>query len=143
LEASYIENYQSNHHANNYIEDRQYKIPEATRARLIYHRRLSMSDLSRTAAEQWAACFRALSDPTRLAVLHTIATAGGPLSIGELVERVDVGQSTVSHHVRTLAEAGFVHHVREGTTSRVQVNRRCLDALPAAARGIMGLGPMP
>jgi ArsR family transcriptional regulator len=102
-----------------------------------------MNELPRSSAEQWAACFRALSDPTRLQVLHTIAAAGEPLSIGELVERVDVGQSTVSHHVRALAEVGFVHHVREGTTSRVEVNPRCLDALPAAARGIMGLGPMP
>ena len=63
---------------------------------------------------------------------------GPDLTIGELVARVAIGQSTVSHHVRVLAETGFVFHVRDGTTSRVSVNESCLSALPDAAAAVLG-----
>jgi DNA-binding transcriptional ArsR family regulator len=97
-----------------------------------------MEPIKRVDAEEWAAWFRALADPTRLQVLNAIATYGPDLTIGELVERVQIGQSTVSHHVRVLAEAGYVLHRRNGTTSRVSVNEDCLSALPDAARAVLG-----
>jgi DNA-binding transcriptional ArsR family regulator len=97
-----------------------------------------MKPISRPDAEEWAAWFRALADPTRLQVLNAIATYGPNLTIGELVERVDIGQSTVSHHVRLLAKTGFILHERDRTTSRVSVNADCLSALPSAARAVLG-----
>jgi DNA-binding transcriptional ArsR family regulator len=97
-----------------------------------------MESITRANAEEWATWFRALADPTRLQVLNAIATYGPDLTIGELVERVEIGQSTVSHHVRLLAEAGYVAHRRDGTTSRVSVNEDCLSALPDAARAVLG-----
>jgi DNA-binding transcriptional ArsR family regulator len=97
-----------------------------------------MNRIRRAEAEEWAAWFRALSDPTRIQVLNTIAAHEGGLTIGDLVARVDIGQSTVSHHVRVLADAGFVIHTRDGTSSRVAVNRACLSALPEAARAVLG-----
>ncbi len=96
-----------------------------------------MKQIERVDAVEWASWFRALADPTRLQVLNAIATSG-PLTIGELVARVDIGQSTVSHHVRVLAETGFVFHVRDGTTSRVSVNATCLSDLPDAAAAVLG-----
>jgi DNA-binding transcriptional ArsR family regulator len=96
-----------------------------------------MKLISRADAEKWATWFRALADPTRLQVLNAIARHG-PLSIGELVDRVDIGQSTVSHHVRLLAQSEFIVHERDGTTSRVSVNPDCLAALPDAARTVLG-----
>jgi ArsR family transcriptional regulator len=97
-----------------------------------------MKPISRPDAEEWAAWFRALADPTRLQVLNAIAASGPDLTIGELVARVDIGQSTVSHHVRLLAQTGFILHQRDGTTSRVSVNPDCLAALPDAARKVLG-----
>jgi DNA-binding transcriptional ArsR family regulator len=97
-----------------------------------------MKRISRPDAEEWATWFRALADPTRLQVLNAIAIHGPDLTIGELVARVDIGQSTVSHHVRLLADTGFVVHEREGTTSRVSVDPDCLSALPDAARAVLG-----
>lgn len=96
-----------------------------------------MEQIGRADAEEWAAWFRALADPTRLQVLNAIAAHGGALTIGELVTRVQIGQSTVSHHVRVLADAGFVIHTRTGTSSRVAVNRDCLSALPGAAHAVL------
>ncbi len=97
-----------------------------------------MDPIERADAEEWAAWFRALADPTRLQVLNAIAIYGPGLTIGELVAHVDIGQSTVSHHVRVLAEAGYVVHVRDGVTSQVSVNQNCLSALPHAARAVLG-----
>jgi ArsR family transcriptional regulator len=97
-----------------------------------------MDPIQRADAEEWAAWFRALADPTRLQVLNAIATYGPELTIGQLVARVDIGQSTVSHHVRVLAEAGFILHERDARTSRVSVNQDCLSALPDAARAVLG-----
>ena len=96
-----------------------------------------MKVIARTDAEEWAAWFRALADPTRLQVLNAIAAFGPALTIGELVARVDVGQSTVSHHVRVLVEAGYVVQEREGTATRVSVNPDCLAELPAASKAIL------
>ena len=97
-----------------------------------------MKAIARRDAEEWAAWFRALADPTRLQVLNAIAASGPGLTIGELVELVEVGQSTVSHHVGLLVEAGYVLQQREGTSTRVSVNPDCLAELPAASRAILG-----
>ena len=97
-----------------------------------------MKRITRTDAEEWATWFRALADPTRLQVLNAIAASGPGLTIGELVALVDVGQSTVSHHVGLLVEAGYVLQKREGTATRVFVDPDCLADLPAASRAILG-----
>lgn len=94
--------------------------------------------VDRAWAEEWSACFRALGDPSRVMILHVLATAGRALTVGEIVAAVDVGQSTVSHHLKILADACFVHVERQGTASWFRVNDRCMDELPAAAAAVMG-----
>ena len=56
--------------------------------------------------------FRALGDETRLRILEQLVP--GERSVTELTERVDIGQSLMSHHLRTLREAGLVAVRREG-----------------------------
>ena len=89
-------------------------------------------------ADEYASWFRCLADGTRLLVLNAVATAGRAMTVGEIVDRVGVGQSTVSHHLRTLAEERFVHMRADGTRTLVTVNDDCLQALPDAAARIMG-----
>jgi ArsR family transcriptional regulator, arsenate/arsenite/antimonite-responsive transcriptional repressor len=97
--------------------------------------------VDRASAEIWASWFRALGDATRVLILHQLATAGRPMTVGEIVEAVDVGQSTVSHHLKLLAEVGFVQLERRANTSLYQVNQRCLDVFPSAAEVVMGRLP--
>jgi len=97
--------------------------------------------VDRTSAEVWASWFRALGDATRVLILHQLATADRPLAVGEIVEAVDVGQSTVSHHLKLLAEVGFVQVERRGNASLYRVNQRCLDVFPSAAEVVMGRLP--
>ena len=97
--------------------------------------------VDRRSAEVWASWFRCLSDPSRILLLHRLAVARRPMTVGELVEQADIGQSTVSHHLAILAETGFVTCQREGTTSWYAVNQRCLERFPSAAELIMGRLP--
>lgn len=94
--------------------------------------------LDRQTAETWARWFRCLGDPSRLTLLHLLADARRPMTVGEIVERVAIGQSTVSHHLRLLAEVGFVLVDRRGTESHYRINDLCLECFPSAADVVMG-----
>jgi DNA-binding transcriptional ArsR family regulator len=98
-------------------------------------------DVDRASAEVWAGWFRALGDASRVLILNRLATARRPMSVGEIVEAVDVGQSTVSHHLKLLADTGFVLVERRGTASLYRVNERCLEVFPSAAEVVMGRLP--
>jgi len=98
-------------------------------------------DVDRASSEVWASWFRALGDASRVLILHRLAVARRPMTVGEIVDAVDVGQSTVSHHLKLLAEVGFVHVERQGNTSLFRVNERCLEVFPSAAEVVMGRVP--
>jgi ArsR family transcriptional regulator len=56
---------------------------------------------------------KALADPRRFEILKVIIDAG-EISCGEVADRFPVSQSTISHHLRLLTEAGLVRVRREG-----------------------------
>lgn len=95
-------------------------------------------NLPREQAELYAGWFRCLADPTRIEILHLLASERRPLSVGEIVERVGVGQSTVSTHLRRLAETCFVLVEHSGTSSYFQINESCITCFPSAAEFVMG-----
>lgn len=113
--------------------------------------RLSLSDVSVPSpqlapldAATYAEWFACLAEPTRVRLLHAVAVAGRPISVGELTEQLGISQSTCSHHLRKLAHVGFVSVRKEGTTTLVSVNPACCTGLPHAADAVMGmLGPRP
>lgn len=95
--------------------------------------------LSEEAAGTYAEWFATLSDPTRVRLLHAVSTAaGGHLRVGDLAIELGISQSTASHHVRKLAEVGFVAVDKVGTSSVVTTNPACCTGLPHAADVIMG-----
>jgi DNA-binding transcriptional ArsR family regulator len=55
--------------------------------------------LGRDTAKTYAEWFRTLADPTRVQILNLLAETGNPMTVGEIVEQVSVGQSTVSAHL--------------------------------------------
>jgi ArsR family transcriptional regulator len=61
-----------------------------------------------------AAGFRALGDPTRLAIYHLIAGQCEPICACDIVDRFDLSQPTISHHLKTLRDAGLVTVTRQG-----------------------------
>jgi L-amino acid N-acyltransferase YncA/DNA-binding transcriptional ArsR family regulator len=90
-------------------------------------------------AATYAEWFAYLSEPTRVRLLHTVATTPGGISVGALTEVLGISQSTCSHHVRKLADVGFLKLHKEGTSTRVTVNEACCIGLPHAADAVMGL----
>jgi ArsR family transcriptional regulator len=66
-------------------------------------------------ADQLASAFKALADPVRLKLLSLIAAAPeGTACSCDLEEPVGKTQSTVSHHLSLLAEAGLITKVKVG-----------------------------
>jgi len=98
-------------------------------------------EVDRSSAEVWASWFRCLGDPSRVLLLNRLASTRRPMTVGELVDAVDIGQPTVSHHLKVLAETGFVLSERQANTSLFWVNERCLERFPSAAELIMGVLP--
>jgi DNA-binding transcriptional ArsR family regulator len=98
-------------------------------------------NVDRVDAATWATWFRALGDPTRIVILNLVATAGRPMSVAEIVDAVDVGQSTVSHHLKILGDVRFLLVDREGTSSLWRINENCIDCFPTAAELVMGRAP--
>lgn len=90
-------------------------------------------------AQTYAAWFACLAEPMRVRILHAVATSAGSIAVGELADLVGVRQPTVSHHLRKLAEAGFVTLTKAGTSTRVEVNPACCTGLPHAADAVMGV----
>ncbi len=99
---------------------------------------LAPAVLDRSTAAEWSGWFAALGDPTRVQILHLLSTASEPLTVGELTDHLDVGQSTVSHHLAKLADVRFVLVDRVGTASYWRVNDACLACFPSAAEVVMG-----
>ena len=97
--------------------------------------------LDRVRAETYAGWFRALSDATRVQILNLLAEHGRPMTVGQIVANVPVGQSTVSAHLKILADARFVLADRRGTARWYRVNQRCVSCFPSAADVVMGRAP--
>lgn len=65
--------------------------------------------------ESIAEALQSLADPIRLRVLHLLFSAQGrPWSVGAIVESLALPQPTVSRHLATLRESGFVDVERRG-----------------------------
>lgn len=83
------------------------------------------------------ALFRALGDPTRIAILDRLARSGQPQSVGEVAESISADLSIVSRNLRQLREAGLLRCERDGkrvlcrldTTEVVAQLRALADAL--------------
>lgn len=56
--------------------------------------------------------FKALGDPKRLMILEMLQN--GELCACKILERFDMAQSTLSHHMKLLQESGFVKGRSEG-----------------------------
>ena len=65
------------------------------------------------------AFFHALSDPRRLRILDLLR--GGEQCVCDLQADLDIGQSLLSFHLKTLRDAGFVTMRKEGRWSHYQL----------------------
>lgn len=65
--------------------------------------------------------FKALCDPTRVAILTRMCAGGGARTVGQIAEGCTVDVSVVSRHLATLRDAGILAAERSGKTVRYRV----------------------
>jgi DNA-binding transcriptional ArsR family regulator len=94
--------------------------------------------LDRATAAEYASWFKALADPSRIQIVSLLARGGTPMSVGDIVAAVDIGQSTVSAHIKVLAEVKFLLAEHRGTATYYRINDACVECFPTAADIVMG-----
>ena len=72
--------------------------------------------------ENEAKVFKAFCDPNRLMILEMLQS--GEKCACKLLDELDVVQSTLSHHMKILCEAGFVNVRREGKWMHYSINKQ-------------------
>jgi ArsR family transcriptional regulator len=78
-------------------------------------------------AERIATLARALADPLRVNILDVLRRSAVEMCQCELVPLFDIPQSTLSHHIRKLADAGLVDVERRHKWAYYSLNP---DAFP-------------
>ena len=73
-----------------------------------------MTDVSEQLLERIALRLRAMANPVRLRILHTLED--GELSVGEIVPRTGTSQANVSKQLAVLRGAGLVASRRQGVS---------------------------
>ena len=76
--------------------------------------------------ERVADRFRLLSDPTRLRLVNELHSSG-ELTVGELVERLEISYATASKQLAMLRAHGTVARRREGTKIFYRITDPSLD----------------
>jgi DNA-binding transcriptional ArsR family regulator len=94
--------------------------------------------LDRAVADRYAAWFRALADPSRVQIVAYLARHDRPIPVGEIVAAVGLAQSTVSQHLKILAEVRFVLAEPVGNARHYRINQACVTCFPSAADVVMG-----
>jgi DNA-binding transcriptional ArsR family regulator len=82
---------------------------------------------ARARTESVARRLKAVADPTRLALLHSLADA--PSAVGELAALFGLAQPTVSMHVKVLRQNGLVRSERQGGRLRLSADPAAVELL--------------
>ncbi len=91
--------------------------------------------LSNARADELAALFKALADPTRVQMLHMLKGASEPICVCDFTAAFDLGQPTISHHVARLKDAGLVSSFKRGVWRFYSLR----DDLSAAGKAALDL----
>ena len=78
-----------------------------------------------------AAGFKALGDPHRVAILHLLAVTAEPVCVVDVERHIDLAQSTISHHLKTLVKAGIISREPRGKWSYYSIESQRLAELGA------------
>src|SRR5690242_20762162 len=80
--------------------------------------------------------FKALGDPSRLAIVATLARASDEVCACDFTVGLPLEQSTVSHHHKLLREAGLVQSRRIGTWAHYRLVPGAAEKIQSAVGSI-------
>jgi ArsR family transcriptional regulator len=95
-----------------------------------------MTATARLDVERAAALFHALSDPIRMGVVSLLLD--GERCVCELMADLNLAQSRLSWHLKTLADAGIITGRRDGRWNYYTLN---VDAIAEAREILSGMKP--
>jgi ArsR family transcriptional regulator, arsenate/arsenite/antimonite-responsive transcriptional repressor len=87
--------------------------------------------LPEKARDELAARFKALADPTRVAIVNRLAAAP-EVCVCDLTASFDLSQPTISHHLKILRDAGLVESSRRGTWAYYRLVPEAVESLRLA-----------
>lgn len=91
---------------------------------------LTKDALTAEQADDLARSLKAIADPARLRLISIIAASEGQEAcVCDLTEPLNIGQPTVSHHLKVLTDAGFVTRSKRGTWAYYKLVPGALDSL--------------
>ncbi len=88
---------------------------------------------SPASADQCAAVFKALGEPTRLRIVDFLRKRHGEATGTEIADHVGISLALLCHHTAALIDAGIVTKRREGQTKYFILDR---EAVAAAIRNL-------
>jgi len=86
-------------------------------------------DIERQKAQRMAKVAKALGDPIRLQLVDVLRRHAGKVCVCELTPLFEVGQPTISHHLKVLRGAGIVDSERQGLWAYYYVTPEALSEL--------------
>ncbi len=87
--------------------------------------------LEQGAARTAAAAFKALADPTRVAIVNRLARLD-EVCVCDLTAAFELSQPTISHHLKILRDAGLVESDRRGTWAYYRLRPEAVAQLRSA-----------
>jgi ArsR family transcriptional regulator len=81
---------------------------------------------------------KALGDVSRLTILLNMSKRKGIMQCSEIMAVLDLAQPSVSHHIKTLTEAGLIEPEKEGRSYSYQLNTTLLNDYIATMKEIAG-----
>ena len=80
--------------------------------------------------DELAARFKALADPTRVAIINCLSAAD-EVCVCNLTETFELSQPTISHHLKVLVDAGIFTRDKRGKWAFYALVPAALDTLAA------------
>ena len=93
---------------------------------------LQTQPIDETISADLSAGFKALGDLHRVAVIHLLSAAPGPVCVVDIERHLPLSQSTVSYHLKSLVDAGLLDRERRGRWSYYTLRPDRLVELSAA-----------
>ncbi len=78
--------------------------------------------------------FKALGDPNRMTILELLRERD--MTPSDLLQRMDIAQPTLSHHLDILKRAGLVETTRDGQFIRYSINMSVFQTIVQFAKNM-------
>jgi ArsR family transcriptional regulator len=81
---------------------------------------------------------KALGDVNRLKIISDMSHKGGAMQCSEIIQILELAQPSVSHHIKTLIEAGIIEPEKSGRNYSYILNRPLLENFIKKLKTIAG-----